>query len=48
MIDLSRVGNNLITLLILGGLGYVIWLKVKGADTDSRFLKKFFVRGKLK
>lgn len=40
MIDLSRVGNNILSLLIIAGVGYIIYIRMKGGnlgDWKGRF-----------
>ena len=32
--DWSRLGNNALTLIILFGIGYIIWKKIQGDNID--------------
>ena len=46
MIDFGRVANNMIFLGILGGLGYLIYIRMKKQGTPEKF-KSMFSRGKI-
>lgn len=35
MNNIARVGENALVLLILGGMGYMIYIKLKGGDTPT-------------
>lgn len=37
MIDFGRVANNIITLLVVGGFGYMIYYAMKNRDSDKKF-----------
>ena len=41
MVDWENIGNNLLTLGVLGGIGYLIYLKIKGDKPKLNFLKRF-------
>ncbi len=39
MIDFARVANNILVLLIIFGLGYMIYSKFKGNKTEAKLNK---------
>lgn len=50
-LDLDIVFNNILTLGILAGIGYIIFQKARGRDTFEKFRMKFgkvFQKSKLR
>lgn len=45
MLKFGDIGNNVLTLVVIFGLGYIIYLKAKQKGTDFPF-RNLFSRGK--
>ena len=42
LLNPAQVGSNALALIIMGGIGWIIWQKVKGNKIEfGRFLNKF-------
>jgi hypothetical protein len=46
MISFGRVADNILTILIVFGFGYLIYLKMRGKKMQSFKIGKLFGRGK--
>lgn len=41
VVDLSRVGNNILAILIVFGLGYMVYLKSRGDELFGKLRGRF-------